>query len=76
MPPTASDAARRNVRLYYAFIFLMDFGLWSGIWIKLHPRPVESQAHHSGLPGRWRGDRQETTSAARPPASASATIRR
>ena len=34
MPPTASDAARRNVRLYYAFIFLMDFGLWSGIWIK------------------------------------------
>ncbi len=34
MPPSASDAARRNVRLYYAFIFLMDFGLWSGIWIK------------------------------------------
>ena len=34
MPQTASDAARRNVRLYYAFIFLMDFGLWSGIWIK------------------------------------------
>ncbi|MEP6870351.1 MAG: MFS transporter [Anaerolineaceae bacterium] len=34
MPQTATDAARRNVRLYYAFIFLMDFGLWSGIWIK------------------------------------------
>ena len=34
MRPTASDTARRNVRLYYAFVFLMDFGLWSGIWIK------------------------------------------
>lgn len=27
-------AARRNERLYYAFTFLMDFGLWFGIWIK------------------------------------------
>ena len=34
MALTAADAARRNVRLYYAFIFLMDFGLWTGIWIK------------------------------------------
>lgn len=27
-------AARRNVRLYFAFGFLMDFTLWAGIWIK------------------------------------------
>jgi MFS family permease len=27
-------AARRNERLYYLFTFLMDFGLWFGIWIK------------------------------------------
>jgi MFS family permease len=26
--------ARRNTRLYYAFVFFMDFGLWFGIWIK------------------------------------------
>lgn len=30
----AAHAVRRNIRLYYAFIFLMDFGLWTGIWIK------------------------------------------
>ncbi|WP_322795142.1 MFS transporter [Tepidiforma sp.] len=32
--PGAAAVARRNVRLYYAFIALMDFGLWFGIWIK------------------------------------------
>ena len=26
--------ARRNERLYYAFVFLMEFGFWVGIWIK------------------------------------------
>ncbi|HMO54154.1 MAG TPA: MFS transporter [Tepidiformaceae bacterium] len=26
--------ARRNERLYYAFVFLMEFGFWIGIWIK------------------------------------------
>jgi MFS family permease len=30
--PVAS--VRRNVRLYYAYTFLMYFALWSGIWIK------------------------------------------
>lgn len=29
-----SRAARRNVVLFYAYGFLMHFGLWSGIWIK------------------------------------------
>lgn len=32
--PGAEAAAARNVRLYYAFNVLMDFGLWMGIWIK------------------------------------------
>jgi MFS family permease len=27
-------SARHNVRLYYLYGFLMDFALWSGIWIK------------------------------------------
>jgi MFS family permease len=27
-------AARRNERLYYAFLFLMELGFWFGIWIK------------------------------------------
>jgi MFS family permease len=31
LPP---GPARRNVRLYYLYGFLMDFALWSGIWIK------------------------------------------
>lgn len=26
--------ARRNERLYYGFVFLMEFGFWIGIWIK------------------------------------------
>jgi len=26
--------ASRNERLYYAFVFLMEFGFWIGIWIK------------------------------------------
>ncbi len=26
--------AKRNERLYYAFVFLMEFGFWIGIWIK------------------------------------------
>jgi MFS family permease len=29
-----SPTLRRNVRLYYAFGFLMEFALWAGIWIK------------------------------------------
>lgn len=32
--PGAEAIARRNVRLWYLFLFLMDFGLWFGIWIK------------------------------------------
>lgn len=31
---TPEATARRNVRLYYAFAGLMEFGLWYGIWIK------------------------------------------
>ena len=27
-------AARRNERLYYSFVFLMEMGFWFGIWIK------------------------------------------
>lgn len=27
-------AARRNERLFYAFLFLMDFGFWMAIWVK------------------------------------------
>jgi len=34
MTDTALRDARRNVRLYYLYNFLMDFALWSGIWIK------------------------------------------
>ncbi|MEO6396871.1 MAG: MFS transporter, partial [Tepidiformaceae bacterium] len=34
MQTPAATAVRRNVRLYFAFVFLMDFGLWTGIWIK------------------------------------------
>lgn len=34
MPATLAATARRNVRLYYLFLFLMDFGFWIGIWIK------------------------------------------
>ncbi|HEY4669388.1 MAG TPA: MFS transporter [Tepidiformaceae bacterium] len=29
-----SRPVRRNIRLYYTYGFLMQFGLWSGIWIK------------------------------------------
>ena len=29
MPPV-----RRNILLFYAFGFCMDFALWAGIWIK------------------------------------------
>jgi len=32
MSPEA--VARRNTRLYYAFVLFNDFGLWFGIWIK------------------------------------------
>ena len=32
--PSVVRAARRNVRLYYLYNFLMDFALWAGIWIK------------------------------------------
>lgn len=31
---TPEQAARRNTRLYYGFVFFNDFGLWFGIWIK------------------------------------------
>lgn len=34
MNENAEASARRNVRLYYVYTFLMYFGLWSGIWIK------------------------------------------
>jgi hypothetical protein len=34
MPRDFVATAHRNVRLYYAFLFLMDFGFWIGIWIK------------------------------------------
>lgn len=34
MPGRLGPAARRNVLLYYAFRFAMDFALWSAIWIK------------------------------------------
>ena len=34
MPEPPVSSARRNVRLYFAFVFLMDFSLWSAIWIK------------------------------------------
>jgi len=34
MHDTAEASARRNVRLYYVYTFLMYFALWSGIWIK------------------------------------------
>lgn len=34
MPRDFAAAARRNERLYYAFLFLMEFGFWIGIWIK------------------------------------------
>jgi MFS family permease len=34
MPRDNAAAARRNERLYYAFLFLMDLGFWFGIWIK------------------------------------------
>lgn len=28
------DIVRHNLRLYFAFLFLMDFGLWYGVWMK------------------------------------------
>ena len=34
MTAAFSPTLRRNVRLYYAFGFLMEFALWAGIWIK------------------------------------------
>lgn len=34
MPRDYVAVAHRNVRLYYAFLFLMEFGFWIGIWIK------------------------------------------
>jgi MFS family permease len=34
MPRDYAAAARRNERLYYAFLFLMETGFWFGIWIK------------------------------------------
>jgi len=35
MPPRDyAAAARRNERLYYAFLLLMELGFWFGIWIK------------------------------------------
>lgn len=34
MPRDYAAAARRNERLYYAFMFLMEFGFWMAIWIK------------------------------------------
>jgi MFS family permease len=34
MPRDFEAVAHRNVRLYYAFLFLMEFGFWIGIWIK------------------------------------------
>ncbi len=34
MPRDYAAAARRNERLYYAFMFLMEMGFWFGIWIK------------------------------------------
>lgn len=34
MTAATVSPARRNIRLYFAFIFLMDFSLWAGIWIK------------------------------------------
>jgi len=34
MSPGYAAIAARNVRLGYAFRFLMDFGFWVGIWIK------------------------------------------
>ncbi len=34
MDATAVVHARRNVRLFYLYGFLMDFALWAGIWIK------------------------------------------
>ena len=34
MPRDFAAAARRNERLFYAFLFLMEFGFWMGIWIK------------------------------------------
>ena len=34
MPRDYAAAARRNERLYYAFIILMETGFWFGIWIK------------------------------------------
>ena len=34
MPRDYAATARRNERLYYAFMFLMEMGFWFGIWIK------------------------------------------
>jgi MFS family permease len=34
MPRDFAAAARRNERLFYAFLFLMELGFWFGIWIK------------------------------------------
>lgn len=34
MDSAAASHARRNIRLYYLYGFLMDFALWAGIWIK------------------------------------------
>ena len=34
MPRDFAAAARRNERLYYTFLFLMELGFWFGIWIK------------------------------------------
>lgn len=34
MPRDYAATARRNERLYYAFLFLMELGFWFGIWIK------------------------------------------
>ncbi|MBE7518681.1 MAG: MFS transporter [Thermoflexaceae bacterium] len=34
MNAAPSSPYRRNVPLYYGFVFLMNFALWGGIWIK------------------------------------------
>jgi MFS family permease len=34
MPRDYAAVARRNERLYYSFMFLMEFGFWFAIWIK------------------------------------------
>jgi len=34
MPRDFVAVARRNERLFYAFLFLMELGFWFGIWIK------------------------------------------